>query len=186
MEGFAAYAKVAKRCAVRIFVDVVQAYPSLVVALDLPLPQHDDETKLLLREAGFSVDEVLEIMAESVDLTEWGDASEHLRHVIAVFQEDQWNSSDYSGGVMASCVGAAAGLPLAGIVAVIVLSRITRKIQAGLKEKGLMVQLPTDDARDELGPGGLMDWQPNFEYSNFGIADDDVFVHLAPTSARRP
>ena len=38
LEGFAVYTKAHKRCVVRIFVDVVQAYPSLVVTLDLPLP----------------------------------------------------------------------------------------------------------------------------------------------------
>ena len=74
-------------CCVRIFVDVVQAYPSLVVALDLPLPLRELSTKDLLKECGFDDETVLGIIAEGLDPTEWGKVPEHLRHLMAGFQE---------------------------------------------------------------------------------------------------
>lgn len=177
LEGFAAYAQVLGVCVVRIFVDVVQASPSLVVALDLPLPLRTEAIKTLLREAGFSDDDVLEIIAESVSTDEWGNTSAHLRQVVAGFQEDQWAAVDYSGGVMASTVGAAVGLPLAGIVAVIVLSRIARRIQRRLHEAGLVAAIESEEASTCMDPYGSMQWADAFKFTNFGIADDDVFVH---------
>ena len=50
VEAVADRAKGEKKSLARIFVDVVQAYPSLVVALDLPLPLREQSTKDLLQE----------------------------------------------------------------------------------------------------------------------------------------
>ena len=45
LEAVADRARGEKKSLVRIFVDVVQAYPSLVVALDLPLPLREQSAK---------------------------------------------------------------------------------------------------------------------------------------------
>ena len=50
----------------------MQAYPSLVVALDLPLPLREQSSKDLLQECGFEAEAILEIIAEGLDLSEWG------------------------------------------------------------------------------------------------------------------
>ena len=115
LESFANLAKLRGKSAVRVFVDAVQAYPSLVVALALPLPLRTRATKQLLVDAGFSADEAMEVIAEQHDLTEWEEVSEHLRRAVASFQEAQWSSSDFSEGVATAMVGASAGLPLAGV-----------------------------------------------------------------------
>lgn len=71
LESFTNLAKLRGLSAVRVFVDVVQAYPSLVVALALPLPIRMQATKQLPVDTGFREDEALEVIAEQHDLTEW-------------------------------------------------------------------------------------------------------------------
>ena len=89
-------------CCIRIFVDVVQAFPSVVVALSLPLPDRAESTRLILKEAGFGGPEVEQILEENRGCQEMADISEHLQVLMANFQEDQWLSSDFAEGVMAS------------------------------------------------------------------------------------
>lgn len=50
MEAFIACAKSMNKAAVRVFVDAVPAYPSLVVALVLPLADRDGNTKTFSRQ----------------------------------------------------------------------------------------------------------------------------------------
>ena len=78
---------------------------------------------------------------------------------------------------MASTVRAAAGLPLAGIVAVVVLSRIARRIQRRLREAGLVAAIDSAEASTCMDPAGSMRWADTFKFTNFRVADDHVFVH---------
>ena len=77
-----------------MFVDEIQAFPSIVVALVLPLPEREADTNALLREAGFDEEATLEIIADNLQNSEWGEVSTHMQEVIAAFQEDQWAACD--------------------------------------------------------------------------------------------
>ena len=96
-------------CCIGIFVDVVQAFPSVVVALTLPLPDRDDSTEKILEQPGFASSEAEQILIDNEQCVELENASEHLQALVANVQEDQWLSSDFAGGIMASAAGCSAG-----------------------------------------------------------------------------
>lgn len=76
-------------------------------------------------------------------------------------------------------VGASAGLPLAGVVAAVLLSRVARRIQAELAELHLTTRLDASEAAADMDTGGIMHFEQRYTVSNFGIADDEVYVHMA-------
>ena len=89
-------------------------------------------------------------------------------------------SCDHAAGIMAAFIGTAAGLPLAGIIAAIALSKVSRRIQDRLQRLGLVPRIPTVDAKAALDPQSLLEWAEHADVSNFGIVDDDVYVNLGP------
>ena len=99
-----------KSC-VSVFIDIIAAFPSIVVSLSLPLPDREPETGILLTELGFDEDASLENLAEQYGAKEWTGVSAHMQHILAAYQEDQWMSTDNSTGVTASAIGTGAGLP---------------------------------------------------------------------------
>ena len=74
-------------------------------------------------------------------------------------------------------VGCSAGVPLAGIIAAIALSKVNRRIQHRLVAAGLIISRCTDAAKAALDPKGILEWQPNLAATSFGIVDDDVYVN---------
>ena len=132
VESSASIAKTQGLTLVRVFMDVVQAFPSILVALSLPLEDRHVDTIKFLEAAGFGNEEVADIIESNRSAQEWEAVSLHFQEVVAGFQEDQWMSVDQAPGVMASLVVCAAGVPLAGLVAIVALSKITRRIQARL------------------------------------------------------
>lgn len=167
----------------RLFTDVVQAFPSIVVSLTVPLPERSGDTQKLLEELGFDPEEALDIIFEHSMGSEGGDASEHLKEVAAAYQADQWLACDHSSGVMASSVGTSAGVPLAGIIATAALSRITKRIRCRIRDAGLMHIVDAEEARQTLDPSGSMAWSTEYEMRNFGIVDDDVYIAMVPAEA---
>ena len=91
-------------------------------------------------------------------------------------------SCDFTGGIMAAMIGTAAGLPLAGIIAAIALSKVTRRIQARLAAPGLVMSIDSGAAQAELDPSSCMQWDTAVNVSNYGIVDDDVFLNVCPAS----
>ena len=158
------------QCLLRLFVDVVQAFPWIVVELSLPLPDRSEDTRTLLKEAGFADLDIDAIKAGHVDAVEWSGSSEHFHRVMAQFQEDQWMSCDHAAGIMAAFIGTAAGLPLAGIIAAIALSKVSRSIQDRLQRLGLVARIPTVDAKAAMGPQSLLEWAVHADVSNFGYS----------------
>ena len=70
-------------------------------------------------------------------------------------------SVDYATDIMASLVGCAAGVSLAGLVAAIALSKVTRRIQARLAAAGLVCVLDSDAANAVLDPENRFSWSPS-------------------------
>ena len=158
VECSASIASAGGQTLVRVFMDVIQAFPSIMVALSLPLADRHDDTVTFLAEAGFGHDEVSDILASNAAASEWTEVSQHFQEVMARFQEDQWMSVDQATGVMSSMVGCAAGVPLAGIIAIVALSKVTRRIQARLLAANLVLNVLTRDAQVALDPGLSMCW----------------------------
>ena len=71
-------------------------------------------------------------------------------------------------------------MPLAGIIAVVVLSRVTRHIQKKSLRHGLVDVVATDAAKAAWDPEGIFTWEARYRLSNFGVADDDVYARMAP------
>ena len=82
----AAFAQCTSQTLIRVFIDVAQAFSSVVVALSLPLPSRDSSTVTLLQELGFTAATIDEIIAEGVSAAEWGGTIGHMRQVLAAFQ----------------------------------------------------------------------------------------------------
>ena len=80
-------------------------------------------------------------------------AIEHMRQVLAAFQEYQWVCQVSSPGIMTSLVGCSAGVPPAGIITIVALSRITRRIHARLEADGLELMLDTGETKATFDPG---------------------------------
>ena len=185
MEACSAVAYANSQSLIRLFIDVVQAFPSIVASLSIPLPSRDVATATLLTDLGFSLADVDDIVRSGVGAAEWASTSSHMKRVLAAFQEDQWVAQDFSGGVMAASVGCSAGVPLAGVIAVVALSGITRRIHVALEALGIGIHLSTAEAHSDLDPGSLLVSEPAPRVTNFGIVDDDVYVH-ACTAAEVP
>ena len=62
VEGSASIAKTQGLTLVKVFMDVVQAFPSILVALSLPLKDRHDDTIMFLQAAGFGNEEVADII----------------------------------------------------------------------------------------------------------------------------
>ena len=162
----------------KLYVDVVQAFASIIVSLILPLPERHGSAREVLRNMNFTSGEVDEILNDAAVADEWSKTAEHMRYLVAAMQRHQWMATDFDGGVLAAHVGTAAGVPLAGIVAVVALSKITRKIRAELHAAGLALMFPTADADAYFGGG--FEWAEVVNVGNFGVVDDDVFVLIMP------
>ena len=106
----------------------------MVVAVSLPLPERTQDTRELFKNLGFDASQVMDIIAEQDLSPEWRGVSTHLLRLMAAFQENQGVSVDCDLGV-----GASAGLPLAGLIAIVALSKVTRRIQKSLDARGLVV-----------------------------------------------
>ena len=169
---------VRKLTVVRLFVDVIQAFASIVIALTLPLDERILDARMLLQKAGFAACEIDEIIRDGADVVEWAGTSDHLKAVVTGLQRDQWVATDNSTGIMAPKVGGTVGVPLAGLVACSSLSACTRRIQRRLAEEDITKGFATADAKKWLGPEGSMVWPPQCAISNFGIVGDDAFVAL--------
>ena len=59
-----------------------------------------DDTKQLLGAAGYSDGEIDDILEGRLAPMEWSETSDHLREVVAAFQECSWISADFSGGAL--------------------------------------------------------------------------------------
>lgn len=89
LDSFAAVGEATGCTVVRVFVGVVQAFASIVVALYLPLADRNGDVDLMLLHAGFSRDNVSQICAENRSASEWDSTSEHMHTLVASFQEFQ-------------------------------------------------------------------------------------------------
>ena len=96
----------------RVFIDVISAFASIVVALSLPLSQRNDDADDLLKGVWFSDAEVADIWASNAEAGDRGDASMHMRTRIANFQMHQWLATDGDEGAMRSKIGACEGCRL--------------------------------------------------------------------------
>ena len=105
VEAFNAAGTMMKRTVVRVSVDVVQAFASIVAGLHLPLSGREDTIRGMLGSAGFSDDEIGAIMLEGKAQEEWDNASVHMRNLVAAMQDSQWVAADFSAGVMHAKVG---------------------------------------------------------------------------------
>ena len=132
VEAFNAAGSMLKRTVVRVFVDVVQAFASIVAGLHLPLSGREPTNRDMLGTAGFTVAEMDEILKEGKAQEEWDNASVHMRNLVAAMQDFQWAAADFSPGVMQPMIGTSAGVPLAGLVASITLSKVTKSIRRRL------------------------------------------------------
>ena len=150
----------------RVFIDVIQAFPSVMVALSLPLADRHADTVLFLQEANFDGDDVADVLAENGKDTEWHEVSLHFQAVMAGFHEDQWMSTEQATGAMASLAGCVAGVPLAGLIAIIAPSKITWRIQARLLTAGLLCSLAAAQAQLDLDPRGALTWNSSVTLSN--------------------
>ena len=92
-----AHGKTRGRTVIKLFIDVVQAFPSLVVSLILKLDERMIDTRQFLEATWFISAEVQGIIDTNADVEEWGDASKHVQAVLAGFQEDQWMAVDPGG-----------------------------------------------------------------------------------------
>lgn len=94
LEGCSSLTRSSSSCLMHIFIDVVQAFPSIVVALSLPLPTRSECATRLLTEAGFDQGMVSRVFEEDTEAEDWAYTSEHVKRLLAAFQEDQWISQD--------------------------------------------------------------------------------------------
>ena len=173
-------------CVVRLFIDVIQAFASIVVALCLPMEERASDARTLLAASGLSNTDIDSILADGHAAEEWRGTSEHLLAVVSGFQREQWVAADYHGGVMCPQVGTTAGVPLAGLVACAAISTCTRRIKGRLLDDGLLMILDGDEAQRWLDPEGRMRWPSDEAFANVGIVDDDVYAHLCPASEVEP
>lgn len=166
----------------RVFIDVIQAFPSMIVALALRLQSRDEDTLAFFRPIGFATEAVEQIIEENALAEELADVSDHVRALFASFQEDQWTSCDFANGVMASNIGCAAGVPLAGLIAVVGLSKISRRARHRLIAAGLALNVPCGQAAAEIDPHGMLTWSHVVEQVNIGIVDDEVMTCICGPS----
>lgn len=138
----------------KIFLDVVQAFASILVALSLTLPARNVDTDLTLSALGFTATEIEETWSENAQSQVWSRTSPHLRELVSAFQEWQWNSVDFAPGIATATHGTSAGVPLAGLVAALALSKITRRILARLEALDLLAPMDTTGAHDFFDPSG--------------------------------
>ena len=71
IQAFGAIGAVMKKTVVRVYIDVVQAYASIVTASTIPLEDNLATAKTLLAEGGFSDDAINEIIADGKKCIEW-------------------------------------------------------------------------------------------------------------------
>ena len=183
VQAFGAIGAVLKKTVVRVYIDVVQAYASIVTALTIPLEDNVEAARLLLAEGGFSEDDIDEIILDGARQLEWDDTPDHVRSLVAAFQEAQWIAADYADQILVPKIGTSAGVPLAGLVACAALSQCSRRIKGRLKEAGLVCEFECSHAKSRLDPGGIFERDASTDLCNVGIVDDDVFVALVDANA---
>ena len=84
---------------------------------------------------------------------------------------------DHAAGVMRAIIGASAGVPLAGVLAVVGLSKVSRRIRGRLALAVYVMQLDHEAAQATLDPNGMLNWEHAGPVSNVGIVDDDVYLY---------
>ena len=183
VQAFGAIGAAMEKTVARVYIDVVQAYASIVTALTIPLEDNVETARALLAEGGFSAADIDEIFRDGANQLEWDNTPEHLRCVVAAFQEAQWIAADYADQILVPKIGTSAGVPLAGLVACAALSQCTRRIKCRLKEAGLVCEFDCSRAHSRLDPGDALEWEAGTDLCNVGIVDDDVFVALVDANA---
>ena len=81
-------------------------------------------------------------------------------------------------------IGCAAGVPLAGLIAIIALSKIPRRVGCRRVAAGLALAIPTAAATLTLDPAGAMLWTETVRHTNISIVDDDVYTDLCDPGIR--
>ena len=78
------------------------------------------------------------------------------------------------------------GLPLAGLVAILALSKVTRAIHARVRKAGLQPSFDVQGVAEYFGDVGRP-WHSQTSSGNVGIVDDDVFfAAVNPDEAEHP
>ena len=89
LEGQLSIARSMKQTLARVFIDVIQAFPSMVVALTLRLQSRGEDTLAFFRSIGFAKDVVEQIIEDNAMAGELADVSDHVQAPFANFQENQ-------------------------------------------------------------------------------------------------
>ena len=90
LEAFTAAGVARQQTVIRLFVDVVSAFASIVVALTLPLERRNAGVDSQLTELGFSTEEIEDIWWQHANAGEWWDVSEHLQKLFKIENWEQF------------------------------------------------------------------------------------------------
>ena len=121
----------------------------------------------VLHDLDFCDAEIHEILASFDDQNTWGEVSQYTRHLIAALQERQWIAADAGEGVLEVHIGTAAGVPLAGVIATILLSCVTRWIHRRLQCLGLAQTYATQGVSEFFNIAPID--AESIQLNNFGI-----------------
>ena len=83
LDACSAIGTAAGKTVVRRFMDVVQAFASIVVALTLPFLERSDDAIKLLEESGFFEATIVDILRDNVGCSECDNAALHMQGIVA-------------------------------------------------------------------------------------------------------
>ena len=89
VHGISCAGSATKLTVVKIYVDVVQAYASIMASISLPLDGSHTVARARLATFGFGQATIDGIIEDSRRQTEWNGTAEHTRAFIAAFQRSQ-------------------------------------------------------------------------------------------------
>jgi hypothetical protein len=174
-----AAAAVYKRAYANIFIDIKTAFDATIAALALPVLNGREIVIKAVCHHGFSSQEAEDIADEALRAHEWGDASPHLAHSVAIMARDSCAMVTDSPFITAPTHGVAPGLPLADITFGLVASRVARRVSKRLAAAGLLPTFSTDGIGEFLGIALPPEFAHQLAAEDVTYVDDAAYVVCA-------
>lgn len=177
--AFAGVAEVRGTCLAMVMVDIQSAFAVILRQLAMPMTDREGHLQKVLESHGFTPDEIADIADPELTLHEWRNTSPHMFYLRAAMHDSVWAAFDHTQAVMTPATGTQAGVPLADVVAMATISRVTRKVARRLRDEHLITEFDSEAAHIYFGlPTRGLTLDSSY-ITELGIIDDAAYPILS-------